>query len=65
MLLDLHRSRRHFQQQFRIDLNTRDIETPGLLWPGSTFNTVLLGCLFVREMVPSKIGECLGEEDRC
>ena len=31
---------------------------------GSVVNTVLLGYFFVREKVLSKIGECLGEEDR-
>lgn len=31
---------------------------------GASFNAVLLGYFFVRDMVPSKIGERLGEEDR-
>jgi hypothetical protein len=37
---------------------------PAFYGRGSVFNTVLLGYFFVREKVPSKIGECLGEEDR-
>jgi hypothetical protein len=62
--LDLHESRRHCNGSFEIDLNRCGIKNPAFYGRGSVFNSVLLGYFFVREMVPSKIGECLGEEDR-